>query len=151
MKMESNPTTTPTIAELWREIQSFEAKKMRECPECGWHGGYHQAKCNGAENINANEWPLTLPAMRAQEFKALRVQLIERCKRVQDGFDSWRSEHTSFEVLEMPSGIGIRAQNNVAYSSCHDAASAREMSSAYAFWAWELEQLQREKDEKSPN
>jgi hypothetical protein len=138
------PTPTPSIAELWREFQSFETKKMRECPECGWHGGYHQAKCTGAENTNANEWPLTFPAMRAEEFKILRAQLLERCKQVHDvdGFTSM------FEIDEERRIVNTYLQDRRGYSTrhprCDDAETSANYVAAVSFWVWELEHLAKE-------
>lgn len=116
--MENNPTT-PTIAELWREFEKiknhrYDAQKLDD-------PGFRKM----AQDANGG-------------FESLRAQLIERCKRVpdQDGdLTTLRLVCNRDRIATEPCGILHRVDNSK---------TAREMSAAYAFWAWELEQREKE-------
>ncbi len=123
--MESNPTS-PTIAELWREFQKTLKHKPAMYISHAAHKGMEVTRY--AKHI----------AEAATKYAALRAQLIERCKRVpdQDGdLTTLRLVCNRDRIATEPCGILHRVDNSK---------TAREMSAAYAFWAWELEQREKE-------
>jgi len=108
---------TPTIAELWGE---FEPMAIAGNP------------CN-YQTYEWHQWE--------SAFNSLRSQLLERCKRV---FDSNEGNSAAFEIIpriNRESGIETSNRNYTRFDSI---ATALEMSAAYAFWAWELFQRQKE-------
>jgi len=127
--MESN-TTTPTIAEIWRKFQL-------SCKDVAFY-----RQLNGTlQSIEAKK----IAAAEAN-FTALRAQLIERCHIIKDV----TNRHT---VISISIGSGPLLSMTVDENCDEDAFrrdsphTAREMSAAYAFWAWELEQRQKESQE----
>lgn len=69
MKMESNPTTTPTIAELWREFQKTLKHKPAMYISHAAHKGIEVTRY--AKHISE----------AATKYTALRAQLIERYEK----------------------------------------------------------------------
>lgn len=128
MKMESNPT--PTIAELWREFSIFEGNDPLYCRK---------------KYASSDEMREFFDGQIAR-MEDLRAQLIDRCAVVPDvdGFSS------IFEIEERNGQWVISASflDRRGYSSrhprCDDTNTAKEYATARAFWAWELEQRQRE-------
>lgn len=111
--MESNPTTTttPTISELWRRFK-----------------------------IIADVSHLFTFRSEAEEFQALRAQLIERCEKVKDTLGNYDSFTTGQDAEGRPL-IDVEHRGHDREDSPE---TAREMSAAYAFWAWEIEQREKE-------
>jgi len=122
--MESNPT--PTIAELWREFKKI----------CIWINYYSVDNPPQGEDVG------TVPAKGWAKIPALRAQLIERCKRVPDS-DGY---YTEFQICEgvldswlcMPDGTRSKTKRQDTW------ATIQNLCAAYAFWAWELEQREKE-------
>jgi hypothetical protein len=122
-------TATATIAELWDE---FDGLVRLSIP--------HLAKLvSPAYNVDAARRPEYEQQLKQcnERLAEIRDQLIERCAVVpdQDG------DPTTFlfacggdRLATEPCGILDRIDN---------IETAREISAAYAFWAWELEQRQK--------
>ena len=114
----NNQDQVPTIAELWKELQMLNI------------------------SIRSDEWTIVHPnhfcrpfvLQRIEDRKVMRQQLVERCESVKDGIGNWRSLYIS------PSGQIC----NTCQSSYDTAETAHEMSAAYEFLAWELEQREKE-------
>lgn len=77
------------------------------------------------------------------DFDALRAQLIERCEKVKDTLGNYDSFTTGHDAECRPL-IDVEHRGHDREDSPE---TAREMSAAYAFWAWELEQRQKESQE----
>ena len=117
----------PTIAWLWDRFQKLgnyiETEKfLQSWGTKGSDGLSHDGRNHSSDEV---------------ELQSLRQQLVERCKKVQS--EGLEIEYTTFGIdgfiISEESFEGVRIDN---------ANSAREMSAAYAFWAWELEQREKE-------
>ena len=70
----------------------------------------------------------------------IRSQLIERCKRV----DESGGYYTLFTLDEFVIAVHCKPNGSPKHRREDSSETAREMSAAYAFWAWEREQRQKE-------
>lgn len=72
-----------------------------------------------------------------ESIESLRQQLLEQCRKVQA--EGLEIEYTTFGIdgfiISEQSFEGVRIDNTN---------SAKEMGCAYLFWAWELEQREKE-------
>jgi len=107
---------------------------------------------NAPDTTMGGKWgtpPGEYGRMAAKMVPMLRGVLLERCKRVDDA-DGW---HTKLEIEDIDDTpiivITFHDQSGefCRYPRCDTPETARNMSAAYAFMAWELEQRQKE----SPN
>ena len=108
--------TQPSIAELWGQFYPYAAGIL------SFWGTVSDAHPDKA---------------RAE---ALRTQLIERCKRV----DESGGYYTLFTLDEFVIAVHCKPNGAPKHRREDSSETAREMSAAYAFWAWELEQRQKE-------
>lgn len=123
-----NPT--PSIAEIWEN--SYD---IRHC--------YQHALDAIERNTNPASvgWGKNTLALVDVQIKALRAQLLERCKEV-------KSINRNFTCLWINSGKGLVKSESKEAERQDSPETAREMSAAYAFWAWELEQRAKENETK---
>ncbi len=126
----SKQNTQPTIAELWREFQKIEVKHRFALNRADFE--WKDARKNWL--ASAENWRI--------ERQALRSQLIERCANVKDS----KGYFSLFEINrgKIETQLVDECENLVRIWRIDTAETAREMSAAYAFWAWELEQRQKE-------
>lgn len=120
--------TPPTIAELWGELKKEESKAAKH-----WTT-YERTKSDSA---------LIWHTKSRAKVNSLRSRLLERCKDVRDA-DETSNVHTHFSVMWLPSGSIARSEVRGANVRYDNADSLGNLSAAYAFWAWELSQRQKE-------
>ncbi len=120
-----------TIAELW---DRFRAIKNR----FGSDNDYPRL-------ITLSNWqnPAQGRIDWVTEIKSLRAELLERCKRVHENVN----DYTDFEIRKIGANLYVYADNRRDFSRLDTAGTALDMSAAYAFWAWELEQREKEAGE----
>ena len=114
--MSEQKTPQPTIAELWDMMTS----RLKDAKD-EWFSDH------GRETFR-------------KEAETLRAQLIERCKRV----DESGGYYTLFTLDEFVIAVHCKPNGSPKHRREDSSETAREMSAAYAFWAWELEQRQKE-------
>ena len=122
----------PTIAWLWDCFQKLGAyieteKFLQSWGTKGSDGLSHDGRNHSADEV---------------ELQSLRQQLVERCASVSDR----EGCYTEFVIRGNTLKSVIYLPNNSRFSGSRkdDANSAREMGCAYLFWAWELEQREKE-------
>ena len=116
-----------TIEELWGNLQKEEAKSAN-----------HWKRFEKTQSDSSLIWHTKAKA----NVLILRQLLLKRCRKVvgPHGHDSLFEEFDNSKVrITTWDGLGYTHHSRI-----DDANSAREMSAAYAFWAWELEQRQNE-------
>lgn len=92
-------------------------------------------------NLSKNDGWWIQPAIDSlSRFQALRAQLIDRCEKVKDTLGNYDRFTTGQDAEGRPL-IDVEHRGHDREDSPE---TAREMSAAYAFWAWELDQCQRE-------
>lgn len=117
-----------STADLWRELRKEES--ILRSYTC----------------LSKNDGWWVQPAKDSGErLEFLRAQLLDRCKRV-DESDGY---YTEFAINEYVIATHYKPNGSPKHKREDAPATAREMSVAYAFWAWELEQRQRESNDGS--
>ena len=122
----------PTIAWLWDRFQKLgnyiETEKFLQ----SWGTKGSDGLSHDGRNHSSDEG----------ELQSLRQQLVERCASVSDR----EGCYTEFVIRGNTLKSVIYLPNNSRFSGSRkdDANSAREMGCAYLFWAWELEQREKE-------
>ena len=71
---------------------------------------------------------------------AIHRVLLERCARVHEN----DNDYTDFEIRKIGAKLYVYADNRRDFSRFDTADTALDMSAAYAFWAWELRQREKE-------
>ena len=118
MKTETPPTPTPTIAELWGRLEDDLETASVFSEDVKERLGYNES------------------------IKYLRQQLVERCKIFRGHFDKLENRirfgitvfQTETVSMTTPEGHGMPLNAN----------DLMELSAICAFWAWEIEQREKE-------
>jgi len=118
-------TPLPTIAELWGKLQKERLNVVSFTGMALHDVGWEQEKCDAIARL-----------------QSLRQQLLERCGQVPDK----SGYYSRFFIIERTLNVSFHDTSGawVIQSRYDDVDTAREMSAAYAFWAWELEDREKE-------
>jgi len=124
-----NQDQVPTIAELWKEADYLIELTIPHL----------EGLTNPNNRVNEERRPYYISQLAKckEKLESLRQQLLERCRKVQA--EGLEREYTTFGIdgfiISEQSFEGVRIDNTN---------SAKEMGCAYLFWAWELEQREKE-------
>ena len=120
----------PTIAWLWDRFQKLgdyieTEKVLQSWGTKGSDGLSHDGRNHSFDEV---------------ELQSLRQQLLERCEKVKDTFGNYDTFSAGHDAEGRPL-IDVEHRGHDREDS---PATAREMGCAYLFWAWELEQMEKE-------
>ena len=130
----NNQDQVPTIAELWKEAEFLIELTIPHL----------EGLANPKNRVNEERRPIYVEGLAKckDKLESLRQQLVDRCASVSDR----EGCYTEFVIRGNTLKAVIYLPNNSRFSGSRkdDANSAREMGCAYLFWAWELEQREKE-------